>query len=144
MIGRHSPASPASGASSLMGPTLVDISIVGQIVELQMFEPPGFVEDLYSLFFNQAEAKIGSILQAARSDEYHTIVDAAQHLKGSSVSVGAVEISELCREVQSRCKVNDKPGLDSTIQKLLAAYLETKQTIRSYIESQALLVPSFK
>lgn len=78
----------------------LDPELFGQLKELEA-GAPGFLKDLIAQFLDQATRQISVIGELTRARDGEGLHRAAHLLKGSSGSIGALDLMELLRGLES-------------------------------------------
>lgn len=84
--------------------------------------PASILPRLIALFASTTPALIAEIQQHAASGNLLAMAQAAHHLKGSCLSLGAENMAELCTELQHKGEAQDKLGIDDFIAELVTSY----------------------
>nr|PNR59838.1 hypothetical protein PHYPA_002630 [Physcomitrium patens]BCP96815.1 histidine-containing phosphotransfer 1 [Physcomitrium patens] len=86
-----------------------------QFTQLQMLQDesnPGFVEEVVTLFFDDSEKLLNNLTDSLKTDpiDYKTVDGHVHQFKGSSSSIGAQRVKELCIKFRICCENGDKQG----------------------------------
>ncbi|KAF3336958.1 histidine-containing phosphotransfer protein 1 [Carex littledalei] len=118
-----------------------------QFTELQQLQDennPGFVYEVVSLFFDDAGRlinELGSNLNQQVVD--YKKIDAHVHqLKGSSASIGAQRIRNVCQGFRDYCEANDPQGCFSCMQQLNQEFLTFKSKLETLFKVEQQIVAS--
>ncbi|CAG9464173.1 unnamed protein product [Pedinophyceae sp. YPF-701] len=101
-----------------------------QFQQLQMLEDPSqpdFFSEVVTLFVQDAEQKINRLAQlvasagglAAAQQEIDSV---AHQLKGSSASIGAMQVAACCGELRTAAAAGDMPQCQNALQRIQQAY----------------------
>jgi HPt (histidine-containing phosphotransfer) domain-containing protein len=86
------------------GPEQTEATIDREVLDgIRMMGPddaPEFVEALIDQFVQEASFEVGLLREAARRHDSDVLRAAAHRLKGSSLTMGAKRLAELCRQLE--------------------------------------------
>jgi HPt (histidine-containing phosphotransfer) domain-containing protein len=93
---------PAPRSDNGGGPSSspIDAAAMETIQALESNGSPGLVARLIETYLRSSPELIDSMRQAVSSDDAETIERTAHSLKSSSATLGAVELAELCKELE--------------------------------------------
>ncbi|EFJ15922.1 hypothetical protein SELMODRAFT_179923 [Selaginella moellendorffii] len=126
-----------------------------QFVQLQQLQDPsnpGFVAEVVTLFFEDSEKIIDSITETLETDPLDfKVLDAHVHqFKGSSSSIGAQRVKNVCISFRQCCDASNKEGCVNCLQQvkreyqLVKARLETLLQLEEQIVAAGGIVPQFE
>ncbi|KAF5182897.1 Histidine-containing phosphotransfer protein [Thalictrum thalictroides] len=107
-----------------------------QLQQLQDESTPNFVLEVVSLFFDDSQ-KIIYELERALSQPLvdYKVIDAYVHqLKGSSSSVGAYKVKEVCVKFRESCENQNKEGCTIAMQNLKHEFSRVKHNLQYLFE----------
>jgi PAS domain S-box-containing protein len=93
----------------------LDETVISGLRELQDEGGPDIIAELSGMFLQDAGLRLGEMREALEAADPAALRRAAHTLKGSSGSLGAMRMSELCAELQ---EMGDSGGLSGTQMKL--------------------------
>jgi histidine-containing phosphotransfer protein len=99
-----------------------------QLMQLQDASNPDFVQEVVQLYFEDSVQKIervGTVVAAPQPD-YNELDQIVHQFKGSSASLGASRIAQLCVKFREACQQTNQP----TCQQLLAEIREAYGLLR--------------
>ena len=89
----------------------------------------GFVNDMVTLYIEQSIDLINSIRENSAKSNFEKVYLDTHSLKGSSLNLGARDIAELCRQIETKIKEVDTPGLMYLIKELEKTFESTKEEL---------------
>jgi CheY-like chemotaxis protein/HPt (histidine-containing phosphotransfer) domain-containing protein len=90
-------AAPVVPAVSVPENPALDPSTVAALRELGVAE----FEKLVGLFLKDGAARVAALRNATKEGDAHEIAEVAHSLKGSSGTIGATELADICRQLQA-------------------------------------------
>lgn len=96
----------------------LDPSALDGLREFENVGGPHLVEALASLFSRDTVARLGSLKRAIDSGDAVRIETEARTLRGSSTSVGAMQMSLLCGEMEEEGRAGDIEGASKTLSRI--------------------------
>jgi len=106
--------------------TFLDMDVVNGLREIGDMN---FVNDMIKLYINQSTDLINSIRENSTKSNFDRVFLDTHSLKGSSLNLGAKEIAELCRQIETKIKENDTPGLMYLVKELEKTFEGTKEEL---------------
>ena len=121
----------ADTGSMMMTAAFVNISV------LQGHEliKKGFTGELFEIFEGEAQDAIKHIKNLLSVEDVKALADAAHSLKGSSSSMGAQKMAEICKDIQLQCQ-HSQPSIQKItllVAELDSAFLRTLEFVRQFI-----------
>ncbi|MFM7014978.1 MAG: response regulator [Bacteroidota bacterium] len=89
----------------------LDLSIVKRLVEIGKASDRNFTAQLLEMFALQVPRLINEIDSAININDLDTVWKAAHKLKGTCMNIGAIKLSAICKELESKGRVKDNTGL---------------------------------
>jgi histidine phosphotransfer protein HptB len=116
------------------GPPRLDAVALARLRELDPDGRHGVVTRVLTAF-ETSLARMTSQLQAERGDvgDAGVVATVAHTLKSSAASVGALELSRLCAEVERRLRENQPGDLNADIARLLAAAEHAQRAVAAML-----------
>lgn len=124
----------SDGGDDLQG--AIDISALASLQELQDEGEPDIVVEVAGLFIKHAPEKLLAIEKAAKIGDAKAMQIAAHGLKSSSAYVGALRLSEMCKELEQAGRSDD---LDKAVEKaeaIKAEYERARDELESLISKK--------
>lgn len=125
-------AAPARRAPAA-GPAVLDPAALERLAELDPTGRNHVVERVLRAFEGSLQRLLEQAARAHAVGDHHGVRHVAHTLKSSSASVGAIELSQRCCDIENRLRVQHGPGLDASMQGL---HLEGRRVLAAV---QALL-----
>lgn len=130
----HTPKQQAANSNSIIGhetSNLLDFDVLNQLILLSE-NNPDFVSELIFGFINDAKQTIALMETSISTKNYEEFNDYAHALKGSSGSVGAKSIYEICAEI-GKTNYCDLPEIGPILtDKIKLTFSETKNELIKY------------
>lgn len=79
---------------------------------------PEVVIELIDLMLSRSADQIREILEASNAQDFKRLTILVHTLKSSAASLGAADLSEICRQIEQKCKANDTAEVPSLVAKL--------------------------
>jgi len=95
--------------------------------------PVAILPRLIQLFGSTTPAMLTNIRQHADSGNLIELGKAAHKLKGSCVSLGAVQMSDLCKTLQHKGEGGDASGVNALVTELETLYPATLQALQQAV-----------
>ena len=112
----------------------LDPSAVDALREFENEGGPALVAALAGLFFRDTVARLGSLRRAVGFADAAAIERGAQGLKGSSASVGAVEMSLMCGELEENARLGALEEASETLSRIEEEFSRTRVTLEAEIK----------
>jgi HPt (histidine-containing phosphotransfer) domain-containing protein len=97
---------------------VLDLGVIDALRALDEGAGPGLFEELVDLFVNDAVAHVRALESALATGDARLLERSAHTLKSSSASLGAMQLSELCRALE---QVGRNNVLDGAVDLVRAA-----------------------
>jgi DNA-binding response OmpR family regulator len=125
------PGGPAPSRAQAASDQVLDQSVLEVFREATS---PGFVRSLIGQFIDEAAGRIETLLGAANRGSAHTAKAAAHALKGSSLTIGAIRLADLCSQVEA-CTTTPLHG--ATLSTLVAAIAQEFDLVREALRAES-------
>lgn len=108
---------PAFESASLAAGEVLDAATMDRLRALGRPGEPSLLERIARIFLEDAKAMVSELSRAAEGPSWETLREFAHSLKSSSANVGALQLSALCRELETM-KVEDERGAADLVSKI--------------------------
>lgn len=82
----------------------IDQSVLNTLRELQIEGEPDIIEEITDAYLRSSELMVTNLPQAVIDNDFEVVQNSAHSLKSSSANVGALMLSEICKELEMNCK----------------------------------------
>ncbi len=102
---------------------------------LETFKHMGssFFSEIFNRFLSESAHDVKRLIGSYHAGNMHHLHEAVYDLKGASATIGAVQLEELLRELQSKIEMHDTAQLDSLIESLEVSHSSTCAEIRKLL-----------
>ncbi|HXE38450.1 MAG TPA: Hpt domain-containing protein, partial [Azonexus sp.] len=126
------PESPVPAvAKPAAGNRLVDVSVLTALVGNDQAN----VRRLLGIYLTSVRSACEELLPALTTNDVRVIGAIAHRLKASSRSVGALELGDLCAELENVCRAGDQAAITAGSQEFLAALAAVDSCVADLIEA---------
>ncbi len=136
-VGKHSPGmkntTQVSGAKGIPD-ALVDQSSIQRLMDIGKQTDPGFLQQVLDMFMKQAPADIDEIKKALDAGDFTTLWKMAHKLKGTSLNIGALRLSAVCREIEKKGRNLETNGLLGLVMQLETDYKSTITELKNLFQ----------
>jgi histidine-containing phosphotransfer protein len=110
-----------------------------QLLTLQDESNPDFVAEVAALYLDDAAVKIERIGQLVHqpSPDFHEVDQLVHQFKGSSASLGAAHIAQLCIKLRECCQTADAGTAQQLVQQVRGAYELLKGRLDGFLALEA-------
>lgn len=91
------------------------------------------VKDLVETYLAKTPVMITKIADDLRNCDLQNLQSDVHSLKGSSASVGAISIFNLCKKIEEALKAEDKLKVDSLFEELVSTFKFVKEELQAWI-----------
>ena len=109
--------------------TVLDSNAIGLLRELSVDEHENFINDFIDMYLEQSIALIDGIKRHAEAGDGGELRASAHKLRGSSLNIGAMQVAEVCGELDKKGKRNDPAKLARLLERLDAAYIAVQEEL---------------
>jgi PAS domain S-box-containing protein len=88
----------------------IDRQALSNLRKLQMEGEPDIIQELGSMFLDRTPARIGTMRDAIAMGDAKTLKREAHNLKSSSANLGALRLSDLCKDLELLGRLGDLGG----------------------------------
>ena len=117
----------------------VDISLLTSLEGATLEGEPGLVVELIDLYFDDVPQKLKAIGEAITLGDLDSLRSAAHSLKGSSGSLGAYKMADLCDELEASANDQTPHGLNTILIRVEHEYERVR--LAFWAERQRRLAP---
>ncbi len=114
--------------------TLLDPAAIQRLMDIGKQTDPGFLQQVLDMFMRQAPECIDEIRAALEAGDFNAMWKAAHKLKGTSLNIGALRLSEICREIEKKGRNLETAGLFGLSLQLETDYKATVVELKSLFE----------
>jgi CheY-like chemotaxis protein len=100
----------------------IDIKALDVIRALDSSGSGNLLEKVIQMFIETSPSLLTSLQEAARADDREALRKAAHTLKSASANIGALPLSDLCRELENKIRTNESVDAISMVAAIQAAY----------------------
>lgn len=112
---------------------LIDWNIVNGLLELGEEEEKSFLKEILDVYKGQYPELLDGIQKAYQQSQAKDMVLNAHSLKGASLNIGALQLAEICREIEMKGRNNDFSGVASLIEKVENTYTQTMEEFKKFL-----------
>jgi signal transduction histidine kinase/DNA-binding NarL/FixJ family response regulator len=124
-VQHHAPVVAAQREADPIVGSLLDAAMVAELRELAGEGLP----ELLELYLEDAAAQVRILAQALERGDPSIASAAAHRLKGASLAVGAVLVSAIAAELETRARANDVSGAAELLRSLERAVMDTAEAL---------------
>lgn len=84
----------------------IDMAVLRSFEEIQAEGEPDLIVELIDLYLKDAPSKLASMQEAVAGEDAASLRRAAHGLRGSSASIGAVQVAALCEGLEHASRVD--------------------------------------
>ena len=101
--------------------------VIDSLIELG--DGPDLVLELVELYVEDAIKRVDSVMVGARDGDMAVSNSAAHALKSASANMGAVQFSEVCRQIEDAAKAGDSSVVGGLADQFLLMYEEVQHAL---------------
>lgn len=107
-----------------------------QLLALQDETNPDFVSEVVQLYFEDSQVKIEKVYQLLSQPvpDYDELDQIVHQFKGSSASLGASYIAQLCIKLRESCQQQNAAACQQLVQQIQEAFLQLKGKLETYLQ----------
>lgn len=107
-----------------------------QLLALQDESNPDFVSEVVELYFDDSQAKIEKVQQllSQPTPDFEELDQIVHQFKGSSASLGATYIAQLCIKLREGCQQRNTGACQHLVQQIKEAFLQLKAKLELYLQ----------
>jgi signal transduction histidine kinase/CheY-like chemotaxis protein len=119
-----------------LGLSPVDHNVLSALRNLQMEGKPNILERIIRAYIASSESLIAELRYALAGNNLEALQNAAHSLKSSSANVGAITLSEICRELEMNCMKNTLESTTDLVSAMESEYLLVKVELNREMDSK--------
>ena len=112
----------------------IDQTVIDTLKELQIEGEPDIIERIVSAYLRSSEPLISKLRAAFVGNDFEAVHDSAHSLKSSSANVGAMTLSEICKELEMNCKNTIYDDAADLISSIETEFIRVKDTLLKKIQ----------
>lgn len=107
-----------------------------QLLSLQDESNPDFVSEVVTLYFQDSVGKLEKLHQilSQPAPDFHELDQVVHQFKGSSASLGATHIAQLCIKLRQGCEQQDASTCQQLVQEVVQSYELLKQRLEHFLQ----------
>jgi histidine-containing phosphotransfer protein len=107
-----------------------------QLLSLQDESNPDFVSEVVTLYFQDSVGKLEKLHQilSQPAPDFHELDQVVHQFKGSSASLGATHIAQLCIKLRQGCQQQDASTCQQLVQEVVQSYELLKQRLEHFLQ----------
>lgn len=107
-----------------------------QLLSLQDESNPDFVSEVVTLYFQDSVGKLEKLHQilSQPAPDFHELDQVVHQFKGSSASLGATHIAQLCIKLRQGCEQQDASTCQQLVQEVVQTYELLKQRLEHFLQ----------
>ncbi len=113
--------------------TAIDFSALESICEMAGEEASLLVEEMIASYLDDTEARLQAIAQAITQADAETINQAAHSMKSSSANLGAVNLAQLCEELEQLGRAKTIDNIATLVSRAESEFQQVKQELHSFL-----------
>jgi signal transduction histidine kinase/CheY-like chemotaxis protein/HPt (histidine-containing phosphotransfer) domain-containing protein len=114
----------------------VDRSVLRALRDLQMEGKPDIQKKVIQAYFSSSPPLIAQLREAVAVTNREALQNAAHSLKSGSATVGAMKLSEICRELEMSCRNNTLDNATDRVSAIASEFLRVKDVLNREISSR--------
>jgi PAS domain S-box-containing protein len=122
-----------AGESAEMLEALIDESILRDISSLDEPGGPSILRNLIGDYLRDTPAVIGALKQSLAASDIEDIVRRSHKLAGTSASLGAGGVADVCYRLENHAKRGDATPLPALLEELEMRFTRTRQALQKYV-----------
>ncbi len=114
-------------------PAVIDHNAIQTIKDLQMDGKPSILAKIVNTYLSSTQSNINKLKGITNDGELKEFQFFAHTLKSSSASVGAIHMSEICKDFEMACINNTVDDTDYYIRAIESEFLKVKEALKKEI-----------
>jgi len=116
-------------------PESMDYSVLNQLRDLQMEGQPDIIDKIKNLYISSTEPLVAEVQEGMAANDLQVVQNTAHSLKSSSANVGALRLSEICKELEMCCRNNSLDNVPDLVSAIEPEFLRVKDALSREIGS---------
>lgn len=110
-----------------------------QLLALQDEANPDFVAEVVQLYFQDGAGKIERVQQllllagSSSQPDYNELDQLVHQFKGSSASLGATAVAQLCIKLREACQARNAPACQQLVQQIREAFVALQARLEAFL-----------
>ncbi len=113
--------------------TAIDFSVLESICEMAGDEASLLIEEMITSYLDDTETRLQAIANAITQADAETIHQAAHSMKSSSANLGAVNLAQLCEELEQLGRNKTIDNTENLLSSAVSEFQQVKQELRSFL-----------
>jgi CheY-like chemotaxis protein/HPt (histidine-containing phosphotransfer) domain-containing protein len=114
---------------------IIDQSVLNSLRDLQMEGKPDILKRVISAYLSSTASLIVTLKEACSVMDIEGAQNSAHSLKSSSANVGAIKLSELCKELEMNCRKNTLENAEVLISEISSELILVRDVLNKEIHS---------
>ncbi|MEM7758477.1 MAG: response regulator [Cyanobacteria bacterium P01_A01_bin.40] len=111
----------------------IDFSILESICEMAGAEASFLLEEMIDSYLEDTEIRLNAIADAVKIADMTIINEAAHSMKSSSANLGAINLAQLCAELEQLGREQTMEGTESLLANVKLEFQQVEQALRSFL-----------
>ncbi len=134
----HRPPSVARPNSVIASDDTLERARLAELRELQVEGEPDVLTEVIEVFINHTPARLSDLSQAIRQNKPAEIIHLAHLLKGSSNTLGARRMADLCQQLEIKGQAGELDQVEALWQQLEKEFSRVRQALEAELQSTEL------
>jgi len=122
-----------AGAEENNNQIAIDFAVLESICEMAGNEASLLVEEMINSYLDDTEVRLQTIAQAVIEADAESIFQAAHSMKSSSANLGAVNLAQLCEELEQLGRDKTIEGTEFLLSNAQSEFQQVEQELRSFL-----------
>ncbi len=111
----------------------IDLSVLSGLRDLQIEGKPDIMEKIIRVYLSSTEPIIEKLKKSAAKEDMEELQSVAHSLKSSSANVGALKLSEICKDLEMACRNKTLEKKTDLVEAVESEFFQVKHDLNSYI-----------
>ena len=113
--------------------SLIEQGVLNALRDLQMEGQPDILERIITAYCKSSDLLVAGLREAFNMDDLTALQNSAHSLKSGSANVGALNLSELSKELEIGCRQNTLENAANLVSSIELEYIRVKDALRKEI-----------